>query len=123
MHNTYLAVKLTELLTAFELSKACKSTVKLIQQSLFANKITTLLNNETMPKSCKILFLNLFLESELILRGEGRLRKNSNLSYESKHQMLLFKHHPVMTAIIGRYHLHSLHGRTDLVLSLIRLKF
>ena len=100
LHNSHLTVNLTESLSANELCKACKSIVKLIQQSEFCNNIATIENNKTLPKSSKLLSLKPFLYSEQILRVGGHLRKNRNLPYDSKHQILLPKHHPVITAII-----------------------
>ncbi|GFY63522.1 integrase catalytic domain-containing protein [Trichonephila inaurata madagascariensis] len=80
-------------LKSSELHTAVVTIVRLIQQAEFPNEIKCLVQGNPLPKDNKLLPLNLFCDSEGVLRVGGRLSRNTRLSYDQKHPMLLPKNH------------------------------
>ncbi|GFX58964.1 integrase catalytic domain-containing protein [Trichonephila clavipes] len=80
-------------LKSSELHTAVVTIVRLIQQAEFPNEFKCLFQGNPLPKDNKLLPLNLFCDSEGVLRVGGRLSRNTRLSYDQKHPMLLPKNH------------------------------
>ncbi|GFW92304.1 integrase catalytic domain-containing protein [Trichonephila clavipes] len=80
-------------LKSSELHTAVVTIVRLIQQAEFPNEFKCLFQGNPLPKDNKLLPLNLFCDSEGVLRVGGRLSRNTRLSYDQKHPMLLPKSH------------------------------
>ncbi|GFY08243.1 integrase catalytic domain-containing protein [Trichonephila clavipes] len=80
-------------LKSSELHTAVVTIVRLIQQVEFPNEFKCLFQGNPLPKDNKLLPLNLFCDSEGVLRVGGRLPRNTRLSYDQKHPMLLPKSH------------------------------
>ncbi|GFY56263.1 reverse transcriptase domain-containing protein [Trichonephila inaurata madagascariensis] len=78
-------------LKSSELRTAVVTIVRLIQQTEFPNEIKCLVQGNPLPKDNKLLPLNLFCDSEGVLRVGGRFSRNTRLSYDQKHPMLLPK--------------------------------
>ncbi|GFY46641.1 integrase catalytic domain-containing protein [Trichonephila inaurata madagascariensis] len=92
--NSHSAVSRTfGYLKSSELHTAVVTIVRLIQQVEFPNEIKCLVQGNPLPKDNKLLPLNLFCDSEGVLRVGGRLSRNTCLSYDQKHPMLLPKNH------------------------------
>ncbi|GFT04727.1 uncharacterized protein TNCV_334721 [Trichonephila clavipes] len=73
--------------------------------------------------SCKFQSLNVFLDSEGILRVGGRLRLQQILNFEQKHPMLIPKKHHFTSLIIKHFPGANFHAGQQLVLSLIHHQF
>ncbi|GFY26312.1 integrase catalytic domain-containing protein [Trichonephila clavipes] len=110
-------------LKSSELHTAVVTIVRLIQQVEFPNEFKCLFQGNPLPKDNKLLPLNLFCDSEGVLRVGSRLSRNTRLSYDQKHPMLLPKSHEFTRKVINFYHITYLHAGPQLTLSLIRQKF
>ncbi|GFY54949.1 integrase catalytic domain-containing protein [Trichonephila inaurata madagascariensis] len=80
-------------LKSSELHTGVVTIVRLIQQAEFPNEIKCLVQGNPLPKDSKLLPLNLFCDSEGVLRVGGRLSRNTRLTYDQNHPMLLPKNH------------------------------
>ncbi|GFV96029.1 integrase catalytic domain-containing protein [Trichonephila clavipes] len=110
-------------LKSSELHTAVVTIVRLIQQVEFPNEFKYLVQGNPLPKDNKLLPLNLFCDSEGVLRVGGRLSRNTRLSYDQKHPMFLPKSHEFTRKVKNFYHITYLHAGPQLTLSLIRQKF
>ncbi|GFX50988.1 integrase catalytic domain-containing protein [Trichonephila clavipes] len=110
-------------LKSSELHTAVVTIVRLIQQVEFPNEFKCLVQGNPLPKDNKLLPLNLFCDSEGVLRVGGRLSRNTCLSYGQKHPMLLPRSHEFTRKVINFYHITYLHAGPQLTLSLISQKF
>ncbi|GFW09170.1 integrase catalytic domain-containing protein [Trichonephila clavipes] len=109
-------------LKSSELHTAVVTIVRLIQQVEFPNEFKCLFQGNPLPKDNKLLPLNLFCDSEGVLRVGGRLSRNTRLSYDQKHPVLLPKSHEFTRKVINFYHIAYFHAGPQLTLSLIRQK-
>ncbi|KAF8768404.1 hypothetical protein HNY73_021227 [Argiope bruennichi] len=119
---TYSTSKSVGLIQAEEVETSLKNLVKLIQQTEFYQGIKCFKMNKLIPKSSKLLPLNIFLDKDGILRVGGRLSKHPTLPYDQKFPIVIPKRHHITPLIIRHFHQLSLHT-PELVLSLIRQKF
>lgn len=122
-HNTKSSSKLTGPLKALELDQATKRIVKKMQELEFSDEIKLLTEHKPLSKSSKLISLNVFLDSDGILRVGGRLRKHQTFEFDQKFPMIIPKKHHITSLIIRHFHKSSLHAGPELVLSLIRQKF
>ncbi|UYV61907.1 hypothetical protein LAZ67_1007032 [Cordylochernes scorpioides] len=109
-------------LTSQDLKDSLLQIVKIIQRCEFTPEINACIKNIPLPRKRKLISLNIFIDSQGILRVGGRLR-HSDLDIDQKHPMLIPKDHFVTKLIVLHYHLNNLHSGTQLTLSLIRNKF
>ena len=114
---------MTSVLKVTELNNACKIIIKILQNLVFEPEMHALKHNKPLSKSSKLFPLNCFLHCDNIVRVGGRLSHQQSFTFDRKHPMLMPKNHPVTDAIIRYLHGFSLHGGSDLVLNLIRIKF
>lgn len=105
-----------------DLKEARKLWVQVIQKQEFALEIKALGDGENLPTKSRLLSLNPFLDADNILRVGGRL-KQSLLNYNQKHPIILPQKCQFTTLLIQRTHEMSLHGGTQLVLTLLRHEF
>ncbi|GFU60873.1 integrase catalytic domain-containing protein [Trichonephila clavipes] len=103
-----------------EVESAHKFLVKTIQQAEYSQEISHLKYHKTIPRSSKLLSLNIFLNEDEILRVGGRLTKQPTLSFDQKFPIIIPKHHPITTLVIRQFHLRGFHSGTQVTLSLIR---
>ncbi|UYV84382.1 hypothetical protein LAZ67_X001975 [Cordylochernes scorpioides] len=109
-------------LTSQDLKDSLLQIVKIIQRCEFTPEINACIKNIPLPRKSKLISLNIFIDSQGILRVGGRLR-HSDLDIDQKHPMLIPKDHFVTKLIVLHYHINNLHSGTQLTLSLIRNKF
>ncbi|UYV81292.1 hypothetical protein LAZ67_20000677 [Cordylochernes scorpioides] len=109
-------------LTSQDLKYSLLQIVKIIQRCEFTPEINACIKNIPLPRKSKLISLNIFIDSQGILRVGGRLR-HSDLGIDQKHPMLIPRDHFVTKLIVLHYHLNNLHSGTQLTLSLIRNKF
>lgn len=81
--------------------------IQVVQHSVFNDDISNLSKGKLT--SNKLRRLNPFVDSNNCLRVGGRIHK-SLLSYDSKHQLILPKKHPLTVLIIDDAHLSLLHA-------------
>ncbi|GFS48558.1 integrase catalytic domain-containing protein [Trichonephila clavipes] len=105
-------------LKSSELHTAVVTIVRLIQQVEFPNEFKYLVQGNPLPKGNKLLPLNLFCDSEGVLRVGGRLLRNTRLSYAFAQKSYEFTR-----KVIYFNHITHLHAGPQLTLSLIRQKF
>ncbi|GFU77361.1 integrase catalytic domain-containing protein [Trichonephila clavipes] len=103
-----------------EVESAHKFLVKTIQQAEYSQEISHLKYHKPIPRSSKLLSLNIFLDEDEILRVSGRLTKQPTLSFDQKFPIIIPKHHPITTLVIRQFHLRGFHSGTQMTLSLIR---
>ncbi|UYV63980.1 hypothetical protein LAZ67_2006240, partial [Cordylochernes scorpioides] len=109
-------------LTSQDLKDSLLQIVKIIQRCEFTPEINACIKNIPLPRKSRLISLNIFIDSQGILRVGGRLR-HSDLDIDQKHPMLIPKDHFVTKLIVMHYHINNLHSGTQLTLSLIRNKF
>ncbi|GFW02577.1 integrase catalytic domain-containing protein [Trichonephila clavipes] len=122
-HNSKSMSKVTGPLYTHELETSIKMVVKLLQNGEYHTELTLLKCNKPLPKSSKLQSLNVFLDSEGILRVGVRLRLQQTLKFEQKHPMLIPKEHDFTSLVIRHIHRVNFHAGQELVLSLIRQQF
>ncbi|GFY06137.1 integrase catalytic domain-containing protein [Trichonephila clavipes] len=117
-HNSKSVSKVTGPLYTHELETSIKKVVKLLQNGEYHTELTLLKCNKHLPKSSKLQSLNVFLDSEGILRVGGRLRLQQTLKFEQKHPMLIPKEHHFTSLVIRHFHRINFHAGQELVLYL-----
>ncbi|GFX76234.1 integrase catalytic domain-containing protein [Trichonephila clavipes] len=122
-HNSKSVSKVTGPLYTHEFETSIKRVVKLLQNGEYHTELTLLKCNKPFPKSIKLQSLNVFLDSEGILRVGGHLRPQQTLKFEQKHPMLIPQNHHFISLIIRHFHRVNIHAGQELVLSLIRQHF
>lgn len=96
--------------------------LKHVQSSCFSKEILALKTNAVIAKDSSIRKLSPFLDDSGILRVGGRLRR-SKMTMETKHPVLLPKHHRLTDLIISHYHELVGHLGQASTLSKIRERF
>lgn len=104
-----------------ELQQAQKRLIRLCQEKDFPQEVHHLKEKRPINTKSGILSLNPFLDNEGTLRVGGRLEE-SDLTYESKHPMILASG-PLTDLIISDAHHKSLHGGNRLTMNLVRESF
>ncbi|XP_067209986.1 uncharacterized protein [Linepithema humile] len=108
--------------TAQEFEAARKRIVKQVQQVAFQDIVKDIKGKETNTKNHRLLNLNPFIDSEGLLRVGGRL-KRSDLSYDSKHQLILPTRHRFTQLVIEHEHKRTLHSGSQCTLAAVRLQY
>ena len=93
-------------LSAAELEHAGQVTVKALQKEAFPVELKALTadgNKKTVPKDSNLLLLDPFLDPNGLIRVGGRLR-NSPLTFQEKHPVLLPKGHHLSELVIRHFH-------------------
>lgn len=106
----------TQQLSIVEIKNSTNTIVKLIQQEVFQEDINAL--NQGKRCTSKLQRLAPFIDSEGILRVGGRL-KNSTLSDNAKHPIILPSSHPISSRLIDYYHIKYLHAGPQLLQSIL----
>ena len=114
--------KLGEELTPYELNHALMCICKLSQVSSFPEELTSLWEHKLIARGSKILSLNPFLDQHGVLRVGGRLQ-HSNLDEAVKHPIILSHRCNLVTLLINKVHLETLHGSFQVVYNQLRQKF
>lgn len=102
-----------------ELNDANESLIKLAQKESFNSELNLLNKNGNLNKKHKLSSLAPFIDTKGIMRVGGRL-KNTYLSYEVKHPVLLYSNHPFTKLIFDYKHKQLLHPGPQLLLASIR---
>lgn len=105
-------------LSVNELKNATHLVCKIVQRDVFKEEFIKL--RKHLASRWKN--LSPFISEEGLIRVGGRLNY-SNLSYESKHPIILPKKHHITDLIVNYYHIVSLHAGPQLLQSIISQKF
>lgn len=92
--------------SAAELEHAGQVTIKALQREAFPVELKVLTaegNKKTVPKDSNLLLLDPFLDPNGLIRVGGRLR-NSPLTFQEKHPVLLPKGHHLSELVIRHFH-------------------
>ncbi|GFX28720.1 integrase catalytic domain-containing protein [Trichonephila clavipes] len=120
IHNCKSGYKVKGQLKSEEVESAHKFLVKTIQQAEYSQEISHLKYHKPIPRSSKLISLNIFLDEDEILRVGGRLTKQPTLSFDQKFPIIIPKHHPITTLVIRQFHLRCFYSATQMTSSLIR---
>lgn len=107
-------------ITPLEIRRALSVLCKIVQQRVFAEEYASLLNNKIINKASKLIPLNPFMHSDALIQVGGRL-KNSDLSFETCHPILLPRSHVLTERIIEREHHRTGHGGVQATMAAVRL--
>ena len=106
-------------LTVDELKGAENVIIKDVQATLFGQEINDLSKGKSLPESNKLSSLFPFVDSDGVMRVDGRLA-NLNIPYVMKHPPILDRSHHATKLLIEWTHRRNGHVGTDHVLSLLR---
>ncbi|GFT02569.1 integrase catalytic domain-containing protein [Trichonephila clavipes] len=103
----------------WDLNEDSFKVIKLLQNGEYHTELTLLKCNKPLTKSSKLQSLNVFLDSEGILRVGGRLRLQQTLKFEPKHPMLIPKEHHFTSLVIRHFHRVNctIHGKKGAIAS------
>ena len=104
-----------------ELEQAEECILKICQALIFSAELGLLRANKPLPNNNKIVKLNPILKDILTSLG-GRI-DNSDLSYDSKHPIILTKNMPVAELIVKDLHVKFGHAGRQFVLTKLREKY
>nr|CAI5841713.1 unnamed protein product [Callosobruchus analis] len=107
---------------SFSQRKSGAITVKLSQHQDFSQEINCLSESKPIPKGSRLLNLDPFLDTNGYLRVGGRLSK-SNLSFDTKHPLILGARNKLTILIIKNEHHRQLHAGCQSILSTLRQRF
>jgi hypothetical protein len=107
--------------SADEMSNSLKRIFRLVQHQEFSPELQALSKSNYIRANSPLKFLNIFLDDDKIMRVGGI--KNSNESFDTKHQMVLPKSHHLTKILIRS--LHELHGHASqqALLALVRQNY
>ncbi|KAL0839771.1 hypothetical protein ABMA28_016409 [Loxostege sticticalis] len=109
-------------LKVFEINHSQTILCKLVQREMFTKQYFLLHSKDSLPPKDQLLNLNPFMDNTGTMRVGGRLL-NSNLSYDTKHPILLHANHYVTQLLVQHYHRVLLHAGPQLMLSTLRQRF
>lgn len=109
-------------LSLTELHKAEILIIKQVQHIEFSSEIKNITENCKLHSKSKILQLNPFLDENGILRVGGRLR-NSNLSTDMKHPIIIPGNSRLAELLIDQAHKASYHGGARLTSAFLRKRY
>lgn len=109
----------TGTISVSELNNANESLIRLAQSECFISELNLLNKNCNLDKKHKLSSLAPFVDTKGIMRVGGRL-KNTYLSYEVKHPVLLHSNHPFTKLVFDYKHKQLLHPGPQLLLASIR---
>ncbi|KMQ84706.1 integrase core domain protein, partial [Lasius niger] len=109
-------------LSAAEINRAEKLWIRWAQTTHFARELKLISNKSKLPDKGTLTCLFPVLDEDGILRVGGRIR-HAFLSIDEKHPIILPSQSNLSRLIIDACHRRSLHGGTQLTLSLIRQRF
>jgi hypothetical protein len=120
--RTTASIARNYIVNAEDTKKAYNSLIKWTQELAFPEELKLLRSNKQLKSSSSIISLFPFLDEEGILRVGGRIA-NSNISFNSKHQVILPKHGIFVKYLIVQFHEKYLHANINLLLNVIRQQF
>lgn len=114
--------KITGPLQASELEKSMTILIKMSQKYSFQNELTLLSQNKPLKPKSNIASLNVFIDSEGVLRAGGRIAASS-YDFDKKHPMLLHANSKFTVLLFQQEHSRLMHAGPQLLLASIRDRF
>ncbi|GBN61752.1 hypothetical protein AVEN_228269-1, partial [Araneus ventricosus] len=114
--------KVSKYLTAEELHRSTEFLARVAQLSEFKAEIDALKKGKDVAKTSKLKALDPFLDEKALLRVGGRLN-NSDLPFESKHQLILPSKHKFTKLLFEHFHKKFLHIGAQGLVHQIRLQY
>ena len=107
-----------------ELKKAEKNIICLAQEECFPDELKSLRNGRGIPSRSSVKSLNPILDTEGLLRVNGRLKLAENISEDARNPILLPRKHHITRLIIAYHHkLKNHEAGVNHVLADIRTRF
>lgn len=104
------------------LKKAVLYWVRYTQLESYASELNRLEQKREIKKSSNLITLNPFIDTDKILRIEGRM-SNAAISYDEKHPIIIPSHSLFGKLLIKEAHERTLHGGAQQMLHYIRSKY
>lgn len=123
IHNSRIKIKTersTGPLTSDELNKSTLVLVRLAQQTTFPDLFNALVKNLPVRSMRNISSLDVFLDSDRVIRVGGRLVNSHTFPYSKKHPILLCSKHTFTRLLFQFEHKRLLHAGPQLLLATIR---
>lgn len=108
--------------TVDELDKAENIIIRWIQSNEYATELNAIQTNQLISRSSKLFRLHPFLDSDKLMRVNGRLQ-NSFLSYDEQFPIIIPSKHRFAQLLIEFYHRQTLHGGPSVTINQIRQRF
>ncbi|XP_045508116.1 uncharacterized protein LOC123703948 [Colias croceus] len=109
-------------LTLQDVRKAKTAIIKYVQSTEFSADLEQLKKDNKLRSNSALLSLNPFLDENGILRVGGRL-KNSNISEDMKHPIIIPYSGRLTELLINEAHELSFHGGAKITISILRQKY
>lgn len=116
------SIKFNATLSVNELNLALLKLVKLCQGQCFSEEVKSLSAGKALSKGSRLRHFDAFLDEHDTLRLGGRV-KDSDLSYDKIHPILLPAKHKLTELILRHYHIKYLHCGSSQLLALVRDRF
>ena len=108
-------------LTTTEINQSRVILLRQAQLESFPNEYNLMSSSKPIPSTSKLIGLNPIFDEGLIKVG-GRIR-HANIPKESKHQIILFKDHPLTHLTTRNVHEDNLHVGREHTLAIIRQQY
>ncbi|XP_011686440.1 PREDICTED: uncharacterized protein LOC105449136 [Wasmannia auropunctata] len=108
--------------SASEVTYALSILCRVVQKQAFAAEIKALNEDHTVNSSSRLISLSPFLDETGLIRIGGRLRQ-SDLSFNTRHPILLPRDHRLTYLVIEHEHLRNKHAGTQATMASIRERF
>ena len=108
-------------LTTAEINQSRIILLRQAQLESFSNEYNLMSSSKPIPSNSKLIGLNPIFDEGLIKVG-GRIR-HANILKESRHQIILFKGHPLTQLITRNVHEDNLHVGREHTLAIIRQQY
>ncbi|XP_011686444.1 PREDICTED: uncharacterized protein LOC105449139 [Wasmannia auropunctata] len=95
---------------------------RVVQRQAFPAEHSAMSKGDDICKSSKLLSLSPFMDDHGLIRVGGRL-KNSALSFDARHQVVLPRDHNLTKRIIEFEHLRNIHAGTQATMAAVRQRF
>jgi len=109
-------------LSSLEVRESKFHILKTVQGAVFKKEIEQLSRGESLKENHPLVALRPFVDNEGILRVGGRI-KNAQVSFDSKHQVILPKAHEISILIARHIHKQTLHAGPQQCVFLLRQEF
>lgn len=106
-----------------EFVKGEKSLFKHAQTKFYSDEIAILENNGVVPKTSEIYKTLPFLDSDKILRCDGRLQESNVLSVDTKNPIILSKESHITKLLLHEHHVKFLHINHESAINEVRQRF
>ncbi|XP_062549772.1 uncharacterized protein LOC134214408 isoform X2 [Armigeres subalbatus] len=112
----------TKPLTYEEVETAENALISLVQQQEFSNEWHLLRKGKPVTEKSRLRWFHPFLADNQLIRIGGRL-DHANISYDTRHQILLPGKHRFSMLLVKYFHEKHLHAAPQLLISILRTRY